>query len=125
MRTVYETTDLVGLHPLFGPLIRELDALWLDIVGHELYILHALDGKHSRFSRHYQGCAIDVRTWIDPTVKPAEAVQITGAERIALTSEVQRVLGKNFRLIDHFNSAGDHTHYHISFKPEDEKWTAE
>ena len=123
MKLVYETTDVIGLNPIFGPAIHDLDDLWLDIVGHELHILHALDGNHSRFSRHYQGCAIDIRTWQNPTARPEDAEQITGADRAALTSEVKRVFGKNFRLIDHINERGEHTHFHISFKPENIAWT--
>ena len=45
MKLVYDTTDVIGLHPVFGPAIHDLDDLWLDIVGYELHILHALDGE--------------------------------------------------------------------------------
>ena len=121
MKLVYETTDIVGLHPAFGPAIHALDAMWLDIVGHELYILHALDGEHSRFSRHYQGCAIDVRTWKNPSDRLSG--QIKFADREALKGQTRELLGKNFWLLDHFDSAGEPTHFHIAFKPEHRAWT--
>ena len=115
MKLVYETTDVIGLHPAFGRAIHNLDDMWLDIVGHELHILHALDGEHSRFSRHYQGCAIDVRTWRNPSDNLS--AQIEGADRDALLAQARQILGKNFLLIDHG------THFHISFKPEHKAWT--
>ena len=123
MKLVYETTDVIGLNPIFGPAIHDLDDLWLDIVGHELHILHALDGNHSRFSRHYQGCAIDIRTWQNPTARPEDAEQIKGADREALIGQVRSVLGKNFWVLDHFNKDGSPSHFHISFKPENRAWT--
>ena len=116
MKLVYATTDLVGLHPIFGEIISKLDALWLKTVEHELHILHGLDGKHSRFSRHYQGCAIDIRTWVDPTTN-VDAKQIAGKKRRELAIAVRKVIGKNFKLLDHG------THFHISFKPEYKAWT--
>jgi len=121
VKLVYETTDIVGLHPIFGPAIHDLDDLWLDIVGHQLHILHALDGVHSRFSRHYQGCAIDVRTWVNPT--DGTSGQISGPDREALISQVRQVLGKNFWVLEHFDEHGNPTHLHVAFKPENRAWT--
>ena len=121
VKKVYETTDLDGLHPVFWDAIRKLNLLWLARVGHELHILHGLDGKHSRFSRHYQGCAIDIRTWHNPTDQSSG--QIKFAEREELKREIRQILGKNFWLLDHFASNGDPTHFHIAFKPEDSAWT--
>ena len=115
MKLVYETTDILGLHPIFGHALHNLDELWRDVVGHQLHILHGLDGEHSPYSRHYQGCAVDVRTWVNPSDKTSG--QITGVEREALLSETRKILGKNFWVLDHG------THFHISFRPKDKAWT--
>ena len=115
MKLVYETTDILGLHPIFGHALHNLDELWLDVVGFQLHILHGLDGIHSDYSRHYQGCAVDIRTWRDPGDESSG--QIIGAERIGLVSEVQKLLGKNFWLLDH------ESHFHTAFKPKDKAWT--
>ena len=86
-----------------------------------LHILHGLDGKHSRSSRHYQGCAIDIRTWKNPS--DSSSGQIKGADRRALVGQIRKILGKNFWVLEHFDSAGEPTHLHISFKPENRAWT--
>ena len=116
MRLVYATTDILGLHPVFGPALHNLDDMWRDIVGHQLHVLHGLDGEHSRFSRHYQGCAVDIRTWQNPA--DDSSGQIEGVERDALLSEVRKLLGKNFWILDHG------THFHVAFKPEHKAWTS-
>ncbi len=43
-------------------------AAWVyDKAGQELVITSGTDGSHSRSSRHYQGDALDLRTWyFDP-----------------------------------------------------------
>ena len=115
MILVYETTDLVGLHPIFIPALRDLDRFWQEQTGYELHVLHGLDGIHSDYSRHYQGCAVDIGTWKNP--KDPSSGQIEGYERSSLFRKVQELLGENFWILDH------ETHFHISFKPKKVAWT--
>jgi hypothetical protein len=66
-----------------------------------LVITSAKDGKHSNFSHHYKGLAIDLRVW--------EIEQ----EIVAYCQEIGRELGKNYQVINE----GDHIH--IEYDPQE------
>ena len=113
MKLAFPTTNISGLHPAVEEILPALDGLWKDHAGYELTITHGLDGKHSRYSRHYWGGAIDIRTH----TKPGSWIQITGAERRGLLTAVKELLGNNFNVLD------EETHFHVAFKPEFKAWT--
>lgn len=113
MKLVHETTDINGLHPAFWGDLFALDDLWRRVMGYELHITHALDGSHSRYSRHYQGCAVDLRTWTTPT----SGNQVSGLERKNLLEAVRVRLGPAYKVLD------ERTHFHVALKPTDKAWT--
>ena len=114
MKLAHETTDIDGLHAAFCPALFRLDNLWRSLVGHELHIVHGLDGVHSLTSRHYQGCAVDIRTWVDP--EDGSSGQIEGEKRIELQIATEGTLGGAFMVLD------EGSHFHISLKPRGKSW---
>jgi len=69
--------------------------------GKELVITSIMDGKHSRKSLHYTGCAIDTRTRY-----------FTDLEKLAIADDIRKRLGHHFDVIVETN------HMHIEFQPQ-------
>ena len=114
MQLAFDTTNISGLHPALEARLQELDALWKEQAGYELTITHGLDGHHSRWSRHYWGGAIDMRTH----TSDGSWIQFTGNKRTGLHTAIINLLGSNFNVLD------EETHFHIAFKPEYKSWVA-
>jgi hypothetical protein len=68
--------------------------------GSELVITSAKDGKHKDGSLHYQGKALDLRTW-----------NIAGREG-SVIRELQRALGNDFDIVL------EKDHIHLEYDPE-------
>ena len=77
------------------------------VLGYEMVITSCVNGKHSNTSRHYIGCAWDLRTW----TSESSGQQINKNERDYLVVELKKALGGNFFVL------GEKTHIHIAFKP--------
>ena len=111
MRLASVNVDVTRLHSAMWPMVMDLDFFWRNEVGYELIITHGIDGEHSVRSRHYIGCAIDIRTWTSPDSRR----QMSGTRREALLAQVQRRLGENFRVLD-LEYNGAKTHFHIQME---------
>lgn len=102
-----------GLHSAIQEILPELDELWLLLTGYRLIITSGLDSKHlAKYSRHYWGGAIDIRTWTTAT----SGIQITGRARMQLLIAVRQQLGNDFNVLNEVN------HFHIGFRPQDLSW---
>jgi len=93
-----------GVNPFFGHhilrVISRLDSVHQRVVGREMIITSANDGKHGRNSLHYKDRAIDIRTRDLPHEK------IT-----ALAAALQMELG------DDWDVVVEKTHIHVEFDP--------
>lgn len=105
------SVSFVGLHPAFFHKLMLLDEIWRDVRGHELIITSAVDGRHSKHSRHYIGCAVDIRTW----TSEVSGTQMQGTDREHLKRLVMQSLGPAFSVLD------EGSHFHISLKPQETK----
>lgn len=75
------------------------DKLHWDMTSRELEVTSAVDGKHSKHSRHYVGLAFDIRQWYLPRID-------------RFVSELQRQLGINYDVVR------EDTHIHCEYDPE-------
>lgn len=64
------------------------------------------DGKHSDRSRHYLGCAVDLRTWAD-----SSGQQLSTPIREALALSLRQRLGPDFDVVV------ESTHIHLEYDP--------
>lgn len=71
--------------------------------GQDLVITSALDGRHSPSSLHYEGRAVDLRTW---------NLSADALERVA--REIREALGPDFDVVI------EPTHLHVEFDPKDD-----
>ena len=113
MKLAFNTTNINGLHPALESKLAALDDLWKEQAGYQLTITHGLDGRHSRFSRHYWGGAIDIRTHTTPN----SWIQFSGNKRTGLFTSIVNLLGTHFSVLD------EGTHFHLSLKPDHVAWT--
>jgi len=88
-----------GIRPEVVLALQIAETVWLEH-GEELVITSATDSQHSNTSRHYLGCAADLRT----NYFLADQV-----EKVA--KELRDALGEDFYVLVH------KTHIHLSFKP--------
>jgi len=94
--------------PAMWPDLIALDNLVRVIMGYELIVTSAKDGKHkARTSCHYRGGAVDMRTWLEPN----SGVQIQGEARIALHKKIKEFLGHDWYVKNEAN------HFHLSYRP--------
>lgn len=92
--------QLLGLRPetLIG--VMAANQIYGEL-GYNLTLTSVTEGKHSRGSRHYIGCAFDCRIRM---LKDGEASTIANRLRSALGSQFDVVL--------------EETHIHVEFDPE-------
>lgn len=107
MKTKDGSVNLVDLHPKLASLLPRISAWWYANAGYDAICTSACDGKHGTYSRHYIGCAIDLRTW----TTESSGRQMPGTTRRNLRHELAQFLGPHFNVIDE----GDH--FHVGFKP--------
>lgn len=103
--------NIADLHPKMAIILPTIDRWWFSNVGYDAIITSACDGKHSATSRHYIGCAVDIRTWTTPT----SGKQIAGIRRTNLADDLRDALTEKFG--PHFQVLNESTHFHIAFKP--------
>lgn len=113
MKTKDDTVNMGGLMPVMWHAIAIIDRFWMEHLGYPAVCTSACDGKHSPTSRHYQGMAIDLRTWDDSR----SGVQLGDKYRKELAIALQRELGDNFFVLNESH------HFHVSFKPVGRPWT--
>ena len=100
--------NVVGMHPEMWPVLFALDELWRTKLGYGLVITSARDSRHSDHSRHYIGCAVDLRTWDSAT----SGRQLAGAVREDLLKAARHAAGEHFLIIDE----SDHFHIQMDIK---------
>lgn len=94
-----EGVRIVGIKPEMAVAITVIDSIYR-MHGQELVITSAVEGKHSKISRHYLGYAIDTRTfYFDQDALPD------------VQRDIQNALGDDF-YIEH-----EGNHFHIQFNP--------
>lgn len=112
--------DGVVMHGLgieMVPIIFAAEQAWKDH-GEELVITSALDGKHSKKSKHYHGHALDFRTWY-----------FTVENMPKVMEDFKKVLTNILKWNKFFNSFGEplqledydivleSTHLHVEYDP--------
>lgn len=113
MKTKDSSVNLVDLHPKMALVLPFLDRWWHANVGYELVVTSACDGEHGQYSRHYVGCAVDIRTWTTAT----SGIQINRSERTRLAQSLRNEM--RLRYGEHFQVLPEATHFHIAFKPKE------
>lgn len=114
MKLKDSTINIDDLHPKMRYIAEKvIDPWWQMNVGYELIITSGVDGKHNaQFSNHYNGCAVDVRTWTNA----ASGIQMDSQRRAhvhsSLLQHLENTFGSNFvQVLDEGH------HFHIAFKP--------
>ena len=102
MKLKDNSVNIIGLHKTFWVRLFLLDTYWRKKLGYELTITSANDGTHSLFSKHYDGKAVDLRTWADEY----DGVQLKGAQRAMVLAKVMEIMGKDFLVLNE----EDHIH---------------
>lgn len=76
-----------GIHPAMVPFMFRADEIVRKHLGYEMIITSCLDGKHSETSKHYLGCAWDIRTW---KRENGRGQQIPWDKKLALADELNK-----------------------------------
>jgi len=79
--------------------------LWVEY-DYPFAITSGIEGKHGEKSDHWQGYALDFRTWADST-----GVQLPTFVKKSLLIELERLLGDEFYILMEGN------HLHVSYRP--------
>lgn len=124
MNIAHPAVDLRGMHSDMLPAMMELDQLWREEVGYELIITAGRNGNHAAASRHWIGCAFDMRTWTTadsgvqlPKKRRNEMLVLVRA--ILDKQPIQRflVLDKKYKVVDsNGNTLKRKTHFHIQLQ---------
>lgn len=107
MRLKDASVSVRGLETELVVALFDLDMLWRKMVGYELIITSARDGRHKRASQHYKGDAVDIRTW----TTESSGTQLSGENRRRVYQNVTDYLGPDFIVID------ERDHLHIHYRP--------
>ncbi len=86
------------VHPRIHAAMAAADNLHLEMTAREVPIVHVMDGKHHKGSRHYVGLAFDMRIWYLDSPQ-------------AFAEELQRILGI------HYDVVLEKTHIHVEYDP--------
>jgi len=86
--------------------VSEYFDLYLD---RNAVITSVCDGTHMEGSKHYEGNAFDVRTWVTDTC----GVQIGMATKMAMAKYLQGILGMDYDVI------AENTHIHVEYDPDE------
>jgi hypothetical protein len=93
--------SLHGLHYKMRIALKKADSIWR-LHGQELVVTSACDGKHSKWSWHYFGCAVDLRTNYFES----------GTEIVVVAEKLRRALGPGYEVVVHHGS-----HMHVEYDP--------
>lgn len=96
------------LSPNVSGIESTVDSVYNETVGHDAQVTSATDGTHGTSSFHYDGNAVDVRTW-DPAAAPG--TQLPSAEREELAARLRDALGPDYDV------AAEPDHIHIEYDP--------
>ena len=91
--------DVGGLRPEMVPVLLAAFAIY-QAEGKRLVVTSALDGKHSKGSRHYVGLALDLRS------REFSAVQKT-----RVVNQLKAALGEQYDVVK------EKSHFHVEFDP--------
>ena len=109
MRLKDDSVNIRGVHTDIIAGLFRLSPVWKQALGYELVITSARDGRHHPSSRHYVGCAVDIRTWVDAN----GSSQLDGHRRDEVCKLVRKTLsetGATFLVID------EEDHFHIQLQ---------
>lgn len=96
-----------GLHVQTIRAVVVASGVWSEFGPDYPFTITALnDGKHSNRSRHYLGCAVDMRTW-----KDYSGQQISRTDKAKIAEELRKRLGADFDVVP------ESTHIHIEYDP--------
>lgn len=105
MLRLKEGVTLTGIRPelLIGMIVAEGVYRYY---SYELVVTCVTDGKHSRQSLHYSGCAVDLRTW-----------DIPKAVCTSIVDKLNFCLGQDYDVILELQDGGNPSHIHIEYQP--------
>jgi hypothetical protein len=98
--SIKKGVNVAGIRPEIL-LVNQVAAPIFAKYGSDLVITSYVDGKHSQFSRHYAGCAVDYRIWY-----------LAVDHRPKVVEELQEALG------DDYYVRLESDHIHVSYKPQ-------
>lgn len=99
MLSIKEGVRLSGIRPEMAIALQVAASAYAEM-GHDAIVTSVCEGQHGRGSRHFSGCAIDLRTrHVDADVQ------------MILAKKVGAALG------DDFDVVLESTHLHIEFDP--------
>ena len=104
MTIVKQGVRLHGVCPQMFFAARVYEDLW-NKHDYPAAITAGIEGKHKRNSEHWDGKALDFRTWLDATGK-----QMSMKLKESLAKELQARLGEEYTVI----AEGNHIHVHYS-----------
>ncbi len=108
MKVKDDSVNLVDLHPKLQAALPIIDEWWLRNAGYPAVVTSGCDGAHTaKYSNHYKGCAVDIRTWTTAT----SGRQIAATKRQRMARELADALGPHFRVLN------ERHHFHIDFHP--------
>ena len=94
------TVNIVDLVPELVMQLPSIDQIYADEYHTELVITSGKDGIHGKGSLHYEGKAVDLRTW---------------NVLVSLVSRLQAELGPNFEVVL------EKDHIHVEYDPQHDK----
>jgi len=97
---IKEGVNIRGLNVKMRHVLRAADGIW-ENCGQELVVTAGLDGKHSKWSLHYYGMAVDLRSRYF-----SEATKKIAADAL------QEELGSDYDVVLHS------THIHVEYDPD-------
>jgi len=105
-----EGVDPRGVHDNIWWALVLLDELWRQELWYELVVTSLRDSVHHPNSRHYIGCAVDIRTWVDAD----SGDQLDGGRRTEICRLVREKLSE-ISEVDYLTLDEDN-HFHIQLQ---------
>lgn len=94
-----DSVNTLGLHYKMRPVFIYADEIWKDL-GETCVCTSAIDGKHSKYSLHYFGCAVDFRTRY-----------FTEMQKLTAERYLKEKLGKDYDVVL------EKDHMHVEYDP--------
>ncbi len=96
---IKDGVNIRGINIKMRKVLIQADRIWREL-GEELVVTAGLDGDHSKWSFHYYGMAVDLRTRYFSDSQIFEAAE-----------KLSNVLGLGYQVIIH------KTHIHVEYDP--------
>jgi len=97
---IKEGVNIRGLNIKMRAVLMAADGIWQNF-GQELVVTAGLDGKHSKWSLHYYGMAVDLRSRY-----------FSDATKQIAADTLQEELGGDYDVVSHA------THIHVEYDPD-------